>query len=60
MLTSEVIRMKRRKRDTETESAKRKWLSLARSGIQNEKEITEMAKEAKGNKLKGKWESHLV
>ena len=52
--------MKRRKRDTETESAKRKWLSLARSGIQNEKEITEMAKEAKGNKLKGKWESHLV
>lgn len=46
VLTAEVIWMKKRKRDTEieTEGAKRKQLSLARIGIQNEKELTEMEK----------------
>ena len=42
--------MKKRKRDTEieTEGAKRKQLSLAHIGIQNEKELTEMEKNQKG------------
>lgn len=50
VLTAEVIWMKKRKRDTEieTEGAKRKQLSLARIGIQNEKELTEMEKNQKG------------
>lgn len=41
--------MKKRKRDTEieTEGAKRKQLSLARSGIQNEKGINGNGKRSK-------------